>query len=416
MSPTNNPGTALTTLPQCAAKVQARDILPAEAMHANPPDPSPSHHHCSFSCPETSGSRRPTNGLGTSSALDSTVSTLYEGNDLDLEKIVDSGHFESESKRIEEAAADGATTGKEATELNAGGSAPTSNEVELMHYPDGGLRAWLVVLGCFMYGCSCMSWGLVWGILQDYYHTNMFPESKLSVLSTIGGSMNFTMNASSYFFGGMGDRFGYKKMIGISCFLAYACLLASAFSTKMYHVFLFQGGLLGLSQGIALPLYVSLPSQWFDKRRGLATGIAVSGAGIGAGIESLIVRPLLVNLGLRRTMIIYSSMHALVWTIAWFLIKERIPRGRRANTNQTKKRWLPKKVTGSFYSVALSMFFGIFGYLSPYYFSSTYTRQMAPNIDPSSLLISIPLVLMTFSLGFGRVRITNILSKPYATL
>ncbi|KAF5346418.1 hypothetical protein D9758_012747 [Tetrapyrgos nigripes] len=365
------------------------DNLPAEAMHANPPDPSPSHHHCSLSCPETSGSGRSTNGPGASSALDSTASTLHEGNDLDVEKIE-----EAEGEKVTAAASDCATTGKEATELNAGGgSASTSNEVELMHYPDGGLRAWLVVLGCFMYGSSCMGWGLVWGVLQDYYHTDMFPESKLSVLSTIGGLMNFTMTAGSYFFWWNGRPI---KMISIGCFLMYACLLASAFSTKVYHVFLFQGGLLGLGQGIALPLYVSLPSQWFDKRRGLATGIAVSGTGIGAGIESLIVRPMLVNLGLRRTMIIYSSMHALVWTIAWFLIKERIPRGRRANTNQTKKRWLPKKVTGSFYSVALSMFFGIFGYLSPYYFSSTYTRQMAPNIDPSSLLISIPLVLMTF--------------------
>ncbi len=23
-------------------------------------------------------------------------------------------------------------------------------------YPDGGLRAWLVVLGCFMFSCTCM--------------------------------------------------------------------------------------------------------------------------------------------------------------------------------------------------------------------------------------------------------------------
>lgn len=76
-------------------------------------------------------------------------------------------------------------------------------------YPDGGFRAWLVVLGCFMMACSCMyvnhtrlyprslvdlvfrGWGLVWGVVQDYYHTNMFPETSLSVLSLAGGLMNF---------------------------------------------------------------------------------------------------------------------------------------------------------------------------------------------------------------------------------
>ncbi|THU78572.1 MFS general substrate transporter [Dendrothele bispora CBS 962.96] len=366
---------------QCVAKVQPKDIMPAEAMLANPPDLTPDHGQCPpLSCPTTSRSRG-----AVTTAMDSTVSTLHEG--IDTEKASD-----PEFAKIEE---ETTTEDKRSSETST-----TADPMAEMTYPDGGLRAWLVVLGCFMFACSCMGWGLVWGILQDYYHTNMFPDTKLSILSTAGGLCNFTMNGSSYLFGGLGDRFGYKRMIAISCFLAYCCLLASAFTTKVYHLFLFQGGLLGLSQGIAMPLYMSLSSQWFLKRRGLATGLAVSGAGIGAGFESLIIRPMLVNLGFRRTMIIYSSMQAVVWITAWFLIKERIPRGRNANS---KRRWLPKKVTGSFYSVALSMFFGIFGYLSPYYFSSTYTRQMAPSIDPSSLLISIPLVLMNFCLGFGRM-------------
>jgi MFS family permease len=81
-------------------------------------------------------------------------------------------------------------------------------------------------------------------------------------------------------------------MIALSCSLGYLCLLASAFATKLYQIFLFQGCLLGLSVGISMPLYMALPSQWFLRRRGLATGIAVSGAGIGGGIESLVVRPL----------------------------------------------------------------------------------------------------------------------------
>jgi MFS family permease len=81
-------------------------------------------------------------------------------------------------------------------------------------------------------------------------------------------------------------------MIALSCLLAYLCLLASAFATKLYQVYLFQGCLLGFSMGISMPLYMALPSQWFFRRRGLATGIAVGGSGLGGGIESLIVRTL----------------------------------------------------------------------------------------------------------------------------
>ncbi|KAJ3730198.1 major facilitator superfamily domain-containing protein [Lentinula raphanica] len=267
-------------------------------------------------------------------------------------------------------------------------------------YPDGGLRAWLVVLGCFLYACTVFGWGLNWGVLQDYYHTTMFPTTSLSVLNTIVGLANFTMNGSSYLFGGLGDRYGYKKMIAISCFLAYLCLLASAFVTKVYQLFLFQGCLFGLSQGIGMPLYFSLCSQWFLKRRGLATGIAVSGSGIGGGIETLIMRQLIVRIGYRDTMLTFSSIHAVIWIFAWFLLKERLPPG----INPTaKKRWLPKKITGSFCSVALSMFFGVFGYLPPYYLSATYTRQMVPTINANSLLVTVPLIVMNFCLGIGRI-------------
>ncbi|KAJ3993070.1 major facilitator superfamily domain-containing protein [Lentinula boryana] len=272
-------------------------------------------------------------------------------------------------------------------------------------YPEGGLRAWLVVLGCFLYACTVFGWGLNWGVLQDYYHTTMFPNTSLSVLGTIVGLANFvsmiiTMNGSSYVFGGLGDRFGYKKMIAISCFLAYLCLLASAFVTKVYQLFLFQGCLLGLSQGIGMPLYFSLCSQWFLKKRGLATGIAVSGSGIGGGIETLIMRQLISRIGYRNTILAFSSSHAVIWIFAWFLLKERLPPG----TNPTaKKLWLPKKITGSFWSVALSMFFGLTISQPPYYLSTTYTRQMVPGLSTSSLLATVPLIVMNFCLGIGRI-------------
>ncbi|KIK64357.1 hypothetical protein GYMLUDRAFT_161130 [Collybiopsis luxurians FD-317 M1] len=267
-------------------------------------------------------------------------------------------------------------------------------------YPDGGLRAWLVVFGCFLYACTALGWGLNWGILQDYFHTTMFPGTSLSVLNTIIGLTNLTMSASSYLFGGLGDRFGYKKMIAISCALMYLCLLASAFATKVYHLFIFQGVLLGITGGIGMPLYFAFPSQWFFKKRGLATGIAVSGTGIGGGIESLIMRRLIVKIGYRNSLLAFSTAHAVIWIFAWFLLKERVHPGVNP---AAKKRWLPAKVNGSFYSVALSMFFGAFGFTSPYYFSETYTKQIAPYFNPDSLIVAVPLIVMNFCLGIGRI-------------
>lgn len=108
-------------------------------------------------------------------------------------------------------------------------------------------------------------------------------------------------------------------------------------------------------------------------------------------------------------MLIYSAIEAFIWTIAFFCLKERY----RPGHSLEKKRWLPDRVDGKFFSVALSVFIGIFGYLvrtilgliqyivwnhlqSPFYFITTYTKQYVPSIDPSSLMVSVPLVLMNF--------------------
>ncbi|KAF8208080.1 major facilitator superfamily domain-containing protein [Mycena galopus ATCC 62051] len=266
-------------------------------------------------------------------------------------------------------------------------------------YPDGGLRAWLVVAGCFIMAGTCMGWGLVWGVFQDYYHTNKFSGTPLSSLSLVGGLFSFSMNCAAYLFGGIGDRYGYKRMIALSGVFTYLCLLASAFATSLYQVFLFQGCLLGFSMGISMPLYMALPSQWFHHRRGLATGIAVAGSGIGGGIVSLVVRSLLSNLGYRNTILIYSSGCAVLWTFAWFMMAERRPPGYK----DIQKCWLPRNIGPVFYSIALSVFFGIFGYLSPYYFITTYVKSQVPTLDPTSILVVVPLVVMNVSGGVGRI-------------
>ncbi|KAF7293088.1 Monocarboxylate transporter [Mycena indigotica] len=275
---------------------------------------------------------------------------------------------------------------------------PNNNNVEWT-YPDGGLRAWLVVAGCFIMAMTCMGWGLVWGVFEDYYHTTRFPGTPLSQLSLVGGSLSFSMTFSSYLFGGIGERYLYQRMIALSCLLGYICLLGSAFATEKYQIFLLQGCLLGLSYGISMPLYMALPSQWFLTKRGVATGIAVAGSGIGGGIESLIVRQLLSKLGYRRTMLIYSNMYALLQTLAWFMMAER----RAPGAANIKKRWLPRTINASYYSVALSVFVGIFGYLSPYYFITTYVKAKVPSLDPKSLIVVAPLVVMNFSGGLGRI-------------
>lgn len=76
-----------------------------------------------------------------------------------------------------------------------------------------------------------------------------------------------------------------------------------------------QGVLAGIGQGMALPLFMSLPAQWFYRRRGLASGIAMGGAGLGGGISVLICRQLTISYGYKRTLLYVSHEYSLISTL-----------------------------------------------------------------------------------------------------
>lgn len=100
-------------------------------------------------------------------------------------------------------------------------------------------------------------------------------------------------------------------MLVVNIAATYLSLIISSFVPSLALLFLFQGACLGLSFALGLPVFMAIPSQWFAKRRGFATGVAVSGSGIGGGISSLIIRGLLPRLGYRHTLLVSAPLVSL---------------------------------------------------------------------------------------------------------
>ena len=100
----------------------------------------------------------------------------------------------------------------------------------------------------------------------------------------------------------MGDRFGFKRILYLSAAIAWVGLFSAAFATEVWHVLLTIGLVQGTGIGFAVPLFMSLPSQWFYKYRGFASGAAIGGAGLGGGFAAIIMRQMLVALGYKKTL------------------------------------------------------------------------------------------------------------------
>lgn len=197
----------------------------------------------------------------------------------------------------------------------------------------------------------------------------------------------------------MGDRYGFKRMLFLATLVCWLGIFAASFSKSLWSTILCQGFIAGMGQGIALPLFMSLPSQWFYKHRGLASGMVTGGSGIGGGIFTIAVRRLLTQVGPGKTLLIMSFVVAGGMVVCTSILRVRPTspeagkgRGPIVNTKVIK--------TPEFWSVALSLIIGCMGYVGPFTFISQYT---AKNFHLSDDKTALPLTVLSFTSLAGRV-------------
>ncbi|GAA6001046.1 hypothetical protein JCM10207_007387 [Rhodosporidiobolus poonsookiae] len=244
---------------------------------------------------------------------------------------------------------------------------------------------------------------MAWGVLLQDLEKRM-PEYPASTLNFISSLCNTGMNITAFFAGRAGDKFGFKRVIAAGAAMNFLCLIFSALCfNNLPGLFIIQGALLGCSQGLGMPLFMAISSQWFLKRRGLATGLATSGSGIGGGITSLILRGT-ITLGYRNAMLIYAGTSAVAFVVGFVCLTERHPPLKPGET-RVAKNWLPSGVwsDGKFWSLMGSLGVAVFGFLCPFYFITALTKANCPQYDPDSLILAAPLIVGSIVSGFGRI-------------
>ncbi len=123
--------------------------------------------------------------------------------------------------------------------------------------------------------------------------------------------------------GAIVDRFGSRRpvLIGIPCFAA--ALAAMYFLPG--NIYAFYGAWVAVSicaLGVWPIAYLRATAGWFDKRLGLALGVANAGIGIGAALVPLIVGYLIVNHGWRTAFLGLGCIALLVWPIAYIFLTD----------------------------------------------------------------------------------------------
>ncbi|KAI9496816.1 hypothetical protein BDB00DRAFT_785259 [Zychaea mexicana] len=76
------------------------------------------------------------------------------------------------------------------------------------------------------------------------------------------------------------DRDGRYHILGLEL---------AGFTSQIWHLYLTQGVLFGLGSAFLYVSALSVPSQWFNKRRGLGLGIVTYGAGVGGVVLPFVI-------------------------------------------------------------------------------------------------------------------------------
>ncbi len=199
------------------------------------------------------------------------------------------------------------------------------NPMDPASYPDGGLRAWLVVLGAF--NCLIVSFGWIncIGVFQAYYEEHQLRQYTSQEVAWIPALESFCMFAGGVWVGRVYDNYGpHYLLIGGTFFHVFGLMMASI-STKYWHFILSQGLCSALGASMIFYPAMSATFTWFLKRRAFALGIVASGSGLGGIIFPVMVHKLIPQVGFGWTMRISAFLILFLMIIANLTVVSRLP-------------------------------------------------------------------------------------------
>lgn len=108
------------------------------------------------------------------------------------------------------------------------------------------------------------------------------------------------------------DKYGPRLVVCLMGFFIGLSLLITSQTSSFWQLFLSYSLLLAMGTAGTIPVIIPTVSRWFDKKRGMALGIAISGAGVGILVVAPFAAYLISNFGWRMSYIVMGLAACLV--------------------------------------------------------------------------------------------------------
>jgi MFS family permease len=161
---------------------------------------------------------------------------------------------------------------------------------------------WFVVAGTFAvtfvgFGCAYSFSAFLLPLQHDFAAS----RGSISLVFSIAGFFYFGLGVIS---GPLADRYGARLLAVIGMIITGAGLVAASMAQTLLQVYLAYGLGVGLGIGCSYVPAVAAVQRWFLRRRGFASGLAVSGIGVGTLVVPPFAKLMIDALNWRETYLI----------------------------------------------------------------------------------------------------------------
>jgi MFS family permease len=169
---------------------------------------------------------------------------------------------------------------------------------------------WFVVLAAFAvtfvgFGCAYTFSAFVEALQRDFDAS----RGSVSLMFSLAGFLYFGLGILS---GPLADRVGSRGLAVAGMILTGLGLAAASVARSLPEVYAAYGLGVGLGVGCAYVPAIGAVQRWFVRRRGFASGIAVSGIGVGTLVMPPLASLLIDSLGWRGAYLALGALAAVV--------------------------------------------------------------------------------------------------------
>ncbi|KAF2426260.1 MFS general substrate transporter [Tothia fuscella] len=236
--------------------------------------------------------------------------------------------------------------------------------------PNGGLHAWMQVVGSFFLFFN--TWGIIntFGVYQTEYEIGFLTSSTPSAISWIGSIQSFLLMTVGAATGPVYDAGYFRELLwGGSFFLVFGHMMLSL-CTKYWQVLLAQAFCIGGGAGALFVPGVAIISTYFNTRLAIATGLAASGSSLGGVLYPIVLHKLIPQVGFGWAVRIIGFIALATLLIPNLCMKVRVlPAAKRPLIDWTAFR------SWDFMLFCVGGFVGFMGLYTIFFFSQLYAIQ-----------------------------------------